>query len=301
MDALIVGAGASGFLHALALRSAGVRIARVYDPIRERATWLAGLCDAEVVSGLHGEAMDVVAICSPPAFHVAQAEALARPGRLTFLEKPVAVNREELARLAMLSGVVPIVQWRAGRTAHQLRAGFAAGVFGPRPRISCDFRLWRDDEYWRARAPSAWPCGAMLSIGIHAVDLLLWTVGRPAMRTAFTDSRTRGELGLVFDDGTTAHVRMALDVPDRNELRLRVLGSKASAELLATEEDPTTAPIRWHGDAPPPVTTGATGSPLLVPFIHSALAGEGVGVRDVEAAHAFLTGNQTRLARSSMA
>lgn len=119
------------------------------------------------------------------------------------------------------------------------------------------------------------------------------------------DSRTRGSLGLVFDDGTTANIRIALDVPGRNEFRLRVLGSQASAELLATEEDPTATPIRWQGAEPPRVTTGATGSPLLVPYLHEALAGRAASIADVAAAHALTFSGevltQARLARSSMA
>jgi predicted dehydrogenase len=286
VDAFIVGAGASGFLHALALRSAGVRIEKVYDPCKERAAWLAELCGAETASTLETSS-DVVAICSPPAFHVAQAEALAREGRTTFLEKPVACDPAELERLAELPGLVPILQWRAGRSAHQLRAAFGAGTFGPGARITCDFRLWRDADYWRTRANDAWPCGAMLSIGIHAVDLILWCVGRSVVRSSLSDSRVRGALDLEFEDATTAEIRVALDVPGRNDFRLRVRGPQASADLLASEEDPTATPLRWQGAEPPPVTTGATGSPLLVPYVHAALAGEHIRVRDVAAAHAL--------------
>ena len=176
VDALIVGAGASGFLHALALRSAGVRISGVYDPSRERAEWLADLTDALPVRAIERVTSDIVAICSPPAFHVAQAEALARPGRITFVEKPVAVDREELERLGRLPGIVPIVQWRAGRSAGALRSAFATRAFGDAPHIDCEFRLWRDAEYWAARNEAEWPCGALLSIGIHAVDLV-WGLG----------------------------------------------------------------------------------------------------------------------------
>lgn len=291
VEAFIVGAGASGFLHALALRSAGVRVAAVYDPQTERAEWLAELCGGRAVSALDAGNAEVVAVCSPPAFHVAQAEALARPGRVTFVEKPIACDAAELARLAPLPGIVPILQWRAGRSAHQLRAALAAGAFGGRPRIACDLRLSRDDAYWRARDPEAWPCGALLSIGVHAVDLLLWCVGRPAVRTSFRDARLGGEVALAFDDGTIAFVRVRLDATPRNDLHLRVVGARASAELLATEEDPTAAPLRWRGMDPPPVTAGATGSPLLVPYLHAALAGERVGVRDVAAAHALVMGS----------
>lgn len=289
MDAFIIGAGGSGFLHALALRSAGVRIAAVYDPDHERAEWLAGLTSARPARDLEAAA-DIVAVCSPPAFHVAQCEAVARPGRITFVEKPIAIAHDELARLAALPGVVPILQWRAGRSAHALRAAFAAGVFGPAPRIACDFRLWRDGEYWAAKSVDAWPCGALLSIGIHAVDLILWSVGRPVIHATCTDTRIAGRLALEFDDGTTADVRITLDAPDHDDFRLLVRGERASADLRASEEDPTASPLRWHGvpSLPSGGSSGATGSPLLVPYLHAALAGARIGVRDVQAAHVLL-------------
>src|SRR5687768_5217401 len=116
-SALIVGAGASGFLHALALRSAGVRIAAVFDPDRASAQNLTELVGGETCTVL-GDALrtdpDIAAVCSPPIHHVAQATALANGTRLVFVEKPVALNEDELARLRALPRVVPIVQWRAG-------------------------------------------------------------------------------------------------------------------------------------------------------------------------------------------
>jgi predicted dehydrogenase len=288
VDALIVGAGASGFLHALALRAAGVRIAAIHDPDVECAKSLADLVGGRATESIGIDA-DVVAICSPPAFHVAQAEIVARPGRIVFIEKPIAVSAPELARLAALPGIVPVLQWRAGRSAHLLRAAFGQGTFGARPRILCDFRLWRDADYWRSRGEDSWPCGALLSIGIHAVDLLLACVGRPVTRALVSDERVRGQLALEFDDGTTACVRIALDAPSSNTFELLIRGEQAWALLSASEADPTASPLSWHGAAPPVVTTGATGSPLLVPYIHAALFGERVGVRDVATAHALLT------------
>src|SRR5690606_16394137 len=126
----------------------------------------------------------VAAVCSPPIHHVEQAEALARPGRLVFVEKPVATSHAELARLRRVPNVVPVLQWRAGRAARELRAALRAGAFGTRPRVVCDLRLWRDADYFAGgrRGRARWGCGAMLSIGVHAVDLVLWAVERRVLR-----------------------------------------------------------------------------------------------------------------------
>lgn len=287
--ALIVGAGASGFLHALALRSAGVEIAAVYDPDRERARWLASLTGARPIDSLAAD-VDVAAICSPPQRHLEQAAKLVNSTRLVFIEKPIGVSETDLAELAALPNLVPIVQWRAGRTAAELRAAFAEDVFGGCTRIEAHYRLWRGDDYFAARAD--WGCGALLSIGIHAVDLILWMVGRPVRRSVRTeragrpnvDVPTQGELAIEFEGGTKALVHITLDARDRSDFRLLVRGRDASAELLAGEGDPTAIPARWRG-ASPQTEEGATGSPLLVPYLHAALAGRAPTIADVVTAH----------------
>jgi predicted dehydrogenase len=291
--ALIVGAGGSGFLHALALRSAGVRIAHVYDPDEERAHWLSALTGAVPIDAFDAAVdADVVAICSPPHWHVEQAIALSRPGRMVFLEKPVALTESGLEALAGLPSAVPVLQWRAGRTARQLRAAFADHVFGSRPQIQCELRLWRDAAYFDARAD--WGCGAMLSIGVHALDLIVWMVGRPIARVVRTESMgrrglavmTRGNVEIEFDDGTRALVRITLDSEGHSDFSLFVRGEHASVELRGSEADPTAFPARWRG-AIPSAVAGATGSPLLVPFIHEALRGVAPTIRDVRRAHAL--------------
>jgi predicted dehydrogenase len=269
-------------LHALALRSAGVAIEYVFDPKRERAEWLADLVGGIPTCSLDVD-VDVAAICSPPSVHVDQAVAVARAGRVTFVEKPIALNHDELARLRELPGIVPVLQWRAGRSASHLRSAFDA--FGADVDIACDLRLWRDDDYFAQRPD--WRCGAMLSIGIHAIDLVLWIVGKPIRSSYFSEPDPReGSLKLEFVDGTSAQIRITLSAKGHNDLRLIVRGSNASAELRASEEDPTALPLKWRG-AEPPEAIGADGSPLLVPFIHNALAGNGPTVADVAAAHAL--------------
>lgn len=306
--ALIVGAGGSGFLHALALRSAGIAIAGVYDPSRAEADLLASLVGGdptssfEVARRMH---VDIVAVCSPPIFHVDQAEALAHPARLLFVEKPVALDDDELGRLRRLPNVVPVLQWRAGRAAHELRVLFQADAFGPRPHVTIDVRAWRDDAYYASgrRGAAQWGCGVLTSIGIHAVDLLLHAVGRPVVASSGrewigrtdVDVATAGEMRFVFEDGVTADLRISLDERGSNEVRVLVRGERGSAELVAEEADPTGAALSLRG-APRRVMDaagavgGACGSPLLVPFVRAALdahasGGLSVSVADVADAH----------------
>jgi predicted dehydrogenase len=285
--ALIVGAGVSGFLHALALRSAGIAIGAVFDPDIERAALLASVvggrpCDSfEEAKQIDAE---IAAVCSPPIHHVEQAEALARSGRLVFVEKPVALSRDELERLRRAPNVVPVLQWRAGRAARELRAAMRSGAFGDSVHVRCDLRLWRDDAYFEGgrRGRERWGCGAMLSIGIHAVDLVLWIVGRRVVGASGeqrlgrlrVDVATESEMTVWFEGGARADIRVTVDAEGLNDVRLAVRGKSTSALLFAGEGDPTGTPLVLRGVAPSAVSGagGALGSPLLVPFIREAIS-----------------------------
>lgn len=305
--ALIVGAGVSGFLHALAFRSAGIAIEAVYDPDRERAALLAGLVGGTATDSLAQVASSgarFVAVCSPPIFHVEQAELLARPERLLFVEKPVALADAELDRLRALPNVVPVLQWRAGRAARELRAALSGETFGPSPRLRVDLRLWRDAAYFAhgRRGRDKWGCGAMLSIGIHAIDLLLFVVGRRVIGASGREWRgrqdidvaTRGELTVLFDGGARADLELTLDDDRHSGVSIRAYGPSAFAGVTASEGDPTASSLFADGVAPAILARagGASGSPLLVPFVHEAVAAfesgrSMISVDDVATAHAL--------------
>lgn len=306
--ALIVGAGVSGFLHALALRSAGVTIGGVFDPNRAQAELLASLVGGHGTSSFEVARLmesDIAAICSPPIFHVAQAEALARAERLVFLEKPIALDEAELDRLRRLPNVVPTLQWRAGRAARELRVLFEADAFGPKPNVTIEIRAWRDDAYFSGgrRGADQWGCGALTSIGIHAIDLLIHAVGRRVVSSTGrewvgregVDVATAGEIRFVFEGGATADLRITLDERGTNDVHLVVRGERGWAELVAEEADPTASALALRGaprrvmDSVGPVG-GACGSPLLVPFVREALEvhalrRRSVSVADVAEAH----------------
>lgn len=292
MQAVILGAGASGVLHALALRAAGVRIAAVYDPERERAQALADACGGRVVETLATAAAvdaEIAAICSPPNEHVAQAERMcaARADRVVFVEKPIATTTTELERIAALSRCVPILQWRAGRALHALRRVLSAGELGAAPVIACDLVWSRDDAYLDARR--GWGVGALLSIGIHALDALSWALERDIVAVAgltsmraWTGCRTETSAVAVlrFDGGATAALRISLDGGGETTT-LTLCGGGRTVSLAGGEADPTGGHLAWRGRSDADTARlaaleqgadGALGSPLLVPYVGAAVA-----------------------------
>lgn len=294
VQAVIVGAGASGILHALALRAAGVRIEAVFDPSRERARSLSDACGARAVDSMSEAAAtetSIAAICSPPRLHVEQAEMLATRGRTVFVEKPVALTTEELERLRTLR-CVPILQWRAGRALGALRRAVAYGEFGDAPVVSCDLAWARSDAYFESRRH--WGCGALLSIGIHALDAIVWALGREidgvagmtsSSRTG-VDGETAAALILRMSGGAMATVRLSLDGGSENT-RIAICGAGKTGLIEGGEADPTAGVVRWWASSASDrerlqalerETPGALGSPLLVPYLGAAIR----AVRDGE-------------------
>lgn len=293
VKAILVGAGVAGFLHSLSYRAHGVAIAGVYDPDAQRARDLAEVCGGHAMTTLEELAdTDAVlaSICSPPRVHVEQAELLGRAGRTVLIEKPVGVSREELLRLRRLARCVPIVQWRAGRAIRAVRAAIAAGELGDAPVVACDLAWGRDDEYLRARG-EAWGCGAVLSIGIHAIDAVQWAMGRKVEHVSGNVTRRDGawgETGAIalvrFEGGGLASLRLSLD-GGADSTRLSFCGRGVTASIEGGEADPTASTVKWHVARGPGAharlaslealeraSSGALGSPLVVPYIGDVIA-----------------------------
>lgn len=294
MKAILVGAGVAGFLHSLAYRAHGVVIAGVFDPDARRAHDLAEVCGGVATSTLEELARmdaDFASVCSPPRVHAEQAELLGRCGRAILIEKPVAVSHDELDRLRRVPRCVPVVQWRAGRAIRAVRRAIARGELGDEPVVSCDLAWGRDDAYLRARGQS-WGCGAVLSIGIHAIDALQWAIGRKVEHVVGSTTRREsswaetGAVGLVrFEGGAVASLRISLD-GGADSTRLTFCGRGVTATIEGGEGDPTASSVRWivargngaHArlaslEVLERETGGSLGSPLLVPYIGDVIAG----------------------------
>jgi predicted dehydrogenase len=310
----IVGAGAAGLLHALALRAHGVDVVLVFDPNTTQARSLAELCGGGAnvcldVATVARSDVECVCICSPPAHHVEQALACAREGRLVFVEKPVAVTPGELARLADAPGCVPIVQWRWGRAIRAMREAIARGHLGSAPTVSVDLAWRRDEAYFRKRPD--WGCGALLSVGIHAIDAVCYALDRPVASVASfawpgtqSSGETSAALVVSFLGGASAAVRATLDGgPD--ETRMSFCGGGVTGAIVGSEADPTASNVVWRCEEDATLrrlreleraTDGSAQGPLIVPYMGRAIGAWRSGrrpgecdacpsVRDVVAAH----------------
>lgn len=291
MRAIVLGAGASGLLHALSLRAHGVTIDSVFDPDLERARSLAEMFRARAAPSLDallGRDAEVVAICGPPPVHVAQALRFARRERIVFVEKPIALSEDELSILEGLEGCVPVLQWRFGRALRAIRRAIQWGELGPRPTVNVDLAWHRSAAYFAGGrgSRSAWGCGALLSIGIHAIDAVLYALGGAVtaahgalVRRDDLDVEVGASLVLLISNGAQITLRMTLDGAD-DRTRMTFCGAGVSAIIEGSEEDPTASDVIWAcGDRTKSARLrsleleepGFNVGPLLVPFVGAAL------------------------------
>jgi myo-inositol 2-dehydrogenase/D-chiro-inositol 1-dehydrogenase len=117
-----------------------LRVVHVMDVDEDVARAVAGRVDArhtiDEAALLADPEVDVVAICSPHQFHAAQVEAAAAAGKKAILcEKPLAVDRDQLARIVTAShrSGVPVIV--GAMHVHDPGFGAAAEAWKDRARL----------------------------------------------------------------------------------------------------------------------------------------------------------------------
>jgi 1,5-anhydro-D-fructose reductase (1,5-anhydro-D-mannitol-forming) len=189
--------------------------------------------------------VDAVLICSPNALHATQAIAAARVGKHVFCEKPMALTVrecEEMIAASRQAGVRLGVGYHLRQhPAHrEMRRLVASGSLGEVQLARAHFFVGTqyDRGGWKA-APDIAGGGAVMSAGVHALDILCYVVGREVVEvTAFADALPVDEIVacvLRFECGALAYMDTARVVPfasSRNDVL--VYGTSASAIALGT-------------------------------------------------------------------
>jgi predicted dehydrogenase len=176
-------------LRALAA-SGAAEVAAVTDPaeacLREALAeapeaQVAGDLDALLAAGVDG-----VVIATPSALHAEQAIAALEAGVAVFCQKPLARDAAETARVVdaaraadRLLGVD--LSYRFTAAAQAVREQVAAGALGPVHAVDLVFHnAYGPDKSWFLD-PRLSGGGCVIDLGIHLVDLLLWTLGFPVV------------------------------------------------------------------------------------------------------------------------
>lgn len=136
------------------------------------------------------EKLDIISVCSPNCFHAEHAIAALRHGAHVLLEKPVALSMREVASIKAAvnkSGRKLIVGFshRFMRGNQRINRAIRNGLIGEPYMIRVRFAHsgpypgWAKDDWFYS--PKLAGGGAMLDMGIHAIDQALWHLG-PAKR-----------------------------------------------------------------------------------------------------------------------
>jgi len=199
--------------------------------------------------------VDVVVIGTPNALHAPQAVACLRAGKHVLVEKPMATSvaeADEMIAAARDSGAFLMVAhcWRFHDDVRAMRDRVAAGEFG-------DVVKTRGYGVHAGWGPSGWftdPAlaggGALLDMGVHAIDTARFLLGDPLPRAvcAVVDRRygdypvdDDGILLIRWENGTNSIVESGWWQP-------HLAGLEADTEIYGTRGYDRI----WHFTDPPP-------------------------------------------------
>jgi predicted dehydrogenase len=174
---------------------AGVEVVALYDPDAGRtaavgrAHGVARLCES--LEDLLATPADVALVASPNAFHARMGSAALEAGLHVLCEKPMATSAEgarALAQAAQRSGRELMVAFpsRFRPEVAILKRSLAAGELGELRSVRCGWLRQRGvpgaGTWFTDRRLSGG--GALIDLGSHLIDLLLWLAAPRALQSA---------------------------------------------------------------------------------------------------------------------
>ncbi|MGE3310568.1 MAG: Gfo/Idh/MocA family protein, partial [Limisphaerales bacterium] len=191
--------------------------------------------------------LQVVSVCSYPQDHARQAIAVAQAGKHLILEKPIALNREDLARVreaVAAAGIRSCVCFEC-RYSSQIRTAKAfldQGLLGRVHYAEVDYfhgiGPWYGQYRWNVRRQAGG--SSLLSAGCHAMDALLLLMGgdvevvssysthSAAPEFAAYEYPTTSVTILRFRDGRVGKCASVIDCQQPYYFRVHLIGSEGT-------------------------------------------------------------------------
>lgn len=286
----LVGAGVMGVVHGRSVNAHSnlARVIRVFDADPVRASAVARELGAEPTSSIEqavaSDGIEAVVIAVPPRFHHSAVELAMHYGRSVFLEKPIAINREDA------SAIVETVRRVNGRlmVGHVLRfwpgypevhALATEGALGAPLSVVCT----------RVQAPPAatgWLAdinetgGIAPLVLVHDFDLMNWILGTPRTVSSFVlrgSGRDASHVvcGVTYDHGRGA-VEGSVAMPQTHPFSttLNVYAERGSIHfgyaVDSDSEDGSRDASQFTPSAPPAITIHPEDGPTRRIAIDSA-------------------------------
>lgn len=253
-------------------QSEEARIVACVDIVEEKAQHLAELVGgAQVYTDYHDalalDEVQAVDICLPNYLHAPVAIAAAEAGKHILCEKPMTISMADAQAMmdaAERAGVTLMVRQstRFAPPYSKVKQVVDSGVLG-RINTLCGVHCHGGPEFWtpnyqwfftQAQAGG----GAMLDMGIHICDFILWLVGRNVVEvTGFVGTLEKdievddnGMTLMRFDDGTFAFFQASWSVKPMGDSSLTIHGERGVLRLRRDPERPIVLELRTEEGFP---------------------------------------------------
>lgn len=143
--------------------------------------------------------LDGVVIATPSALHAQQAQHVLENGLAVFCQKPLARTAAENAAVIEAARKADRLlgcdlSYRHTEAMRRIRNAVVEGELGTIHAIDLVFHnAYGPDKSW-ARDPALAGGGCMIDLGIHLVDLALWTLGFPPVQSVTSRLYAQGRL-----------------------------------------------------------------------------------------------------------
>jgi predicted dehydrogenase len=185
-----------------ALAQSGVaEVVALADPAPENAAAAARLVPTATASSLEellATELDGIVIASPSALHAAQAEAALDRGLAVFCQKPLGRTRAETASVVSAARradrlLAVDLSYRFVEGARRIRELVRRGELGSVYAVDLVFHnAYGPDKPW-FYDPALSGGGCVIDLGIHLVDLALWTLEPAAVELVTSHLFAKGE------------------------------------------------------------------------------------------------------------
>lgn len=266
----VIGAGAIGTVHARLIDALGedAELIAVVDQDPERRDKLAEQSGARryasAAEAYAAEEIDAVGICLPSALHADAAIEALEAGKHVIVEKPVDIALEAADRLIAAQRatgltVSVVSQRRFQPPVAQIRAAIDGGALGRVTSGIAESAFFRPQAYydgddWRGTL-AVDGGGALMNQGIHALDLLVWMLGKPRQVSAQTGRLAHEGIevedlagaSIVFESGAIGLMLASTAAYPGRPVRLTVHGDQGTAIL---DDDGLAYFASANGEAP---------------------------------------------------
>ena len=237
---------------------------------------------------------DVVSICTPTGSHGSLAIEALRAGRHVIIEKPAEITvarTDEIIAAQRGAGtlVAVISQHRFDRSTEIVVEAIQTGALGRLTSGIASIDWWRGQNYydsgdWRG----TWELdggGALMNQGVHTVDLLVATLGRPVEVFAYTSTLAHQRIevedvavGVVrFESGALGVLHATTAAYPGLSARLQVHGDRGS--VVIDNDELTFIHVTPPGSSGEEIAYGSLGSSTnqVEEYITGARAGASAG------------------------